>query len=265
MDAITYTIGVVSGEMSASYEVEALKAQAVAAYTFACYRRSLRAGEDYDVTDSYTTDQAFLSEEAQRKKWGDNYEANLKKIREAVESVAGQMLTYEGEPILAVVHSISGGNTESAENVWGKEYPCLKPVESAGDVLSPGYLSTVTVSAEDFKKAVEELEVKVSGEPDTWLGKSELSESGTVLSIKICGTKVKGTQLRSKLSLRSANFDIKFNDGNFEFSVRGYGHGVGMSQHGAKNMAEQGYNAYQILDYFYKNFKFAKLSDNWDL
>ncbi len=252
MDAATYIIGVVSAEMPAEYDDEALKAQAVAAYTFASYRRMTRSAEEYDVTDSYTTDQAFLSDQKARETWGDSYEGYTKKIKAAVESVKGQLLTYDGKPILATVHSISGGRTESAENVWGKEYPCLKAVESVGDVLSSGYLKETTVSKDEFTAAALKLGVTLSADETKWIGEIKRSESGYILSINICGTEIKGTDLRSELGLRSTNFDVEYTGDEFVFSVRGYGHGVGMSQNGAQFMALQGSKYDEILAWYYK-------------
>lgn len=246
-----YCIGVVSAEMAAEYEPEALKAQAVVAYTYAKYKANLRKNEDYDITDTYLTDQAFLSVEEAKERFNDNYDEYTEKITAAVDAVLGQMITFDGKPILAVCHSISGGKTESATNIWGGEYPYLQPVESVGDVLSPNYLSEVTVSADDMAKALKALDISAEGEASKWLGEIKRSDSGTVLKIEICGTEIKGSELRSALSLRSANFDVEYSDGGFKFTVRGYGHGVGMSQYGAQFMALQGSSYKEILKWYY--------------
>ncbi len=250
INAVDYLCGVVAAEMPASYEPEALKAQAVAAYTFACHRRNARKDKTYDVTDN-VSDQAYISAEKQQQKWGDKYDEYSGKIRDAVESVFGQILTFEGNPILAAYHSISGGKTEAAANVWGDSYPYLEMVESVGDILSPNYLSTSVVSESDMKKAAENLGAKVSGEAKKWITDKKVSDSGTVLTIKICGTEVTGKALRKELGLKSANFDVEFADGNFEFTVRGYGHGMGMSQYGAQYMALQGSSYTEILNWYY--------------
>ena len=246
-----YCIGVVSAEMAAEYEVEALKAQAVVAYTYAKYKASLRKNEDYDITDTHTSDQAFLSVEEAKERFKDNYDKYTEKITAAVDAVLGQMITYDGKPILAVCHSISGGKTESATDIWGGEYPYLKPVESVGDVLSPNYLSEVTVSSDDMAKALKKLNGSAEGDASKWLGEIKRSDSGTVLKIKLCSTELKGAELRTVLSLRSANFDVEYTDGGFKFTVRGYGHGVGMSQYGAQFMALQGSTYKEILKWYY--------------
>lgn len=246
-----YVIGVVSAEMAAEYNLEALKAQAVVAYTYALYKKNLRKNETYDVTDTSAKDQAFLSVSEAKERFGDNYQKYTDKISSAVNEVEGKKITYDGKPILACCHSISGGKTESAELLWGGSYPYLKPVESAGDVLSSGYLSEVTVSKDDFKTAFKDHEIDFKGEPNKWITDINRSTSGYILSLKICGTELKGSAVRSALKLRSTNFDVSTTDNNFKFSVRGYGHGVGMSQYGAQYMALQGSTYEEILIWYY--------------
>ena len=246
-----YVIGVVSAEMAAEYDIEALKAQAVVAYTYALYKKNLRKNETYDVTDTSAKDQAFLSVGEAKERFGDNYQKYTDKITSAVNAVEGKKITYNGKPILACCHSISGGKTESAELLWGGSYPYLMPVESAGDVLSSGYLSEVTVSKDDFKTALKDLEINFKGEPDKWITDINRSNSGYILSLKICGTELKGSKIRSALKLRSTNFDVSITDDTFKFSVRGYGHGVGMSQYGAQYMALQGSTYEDIIKWYF--------------
>lgn len=245
-----YICGVVAAEMPAEYETEALKAQAVAAYTFACHRKAAREDKDYDVTDT-VSDQAYISPDEQREKWGDGYEKYSQKIRQAVESVKGQVLTFEGKTILAAYHSISGGKTEAAANVWGDGYPYLQSVESVGDVLSPNYLNTFVFTEDELKKAFKDKGVEFSGSADGWFKDKKTSDSGTVLSIKVCKTEFTGKEIRKILGLKSANFDVSFSDGKFTFTVRGYGHGMGMSQYGAQFMALQGSSYAEILNWYY--------------
>ena len=246
-----YCIGVVSAEMAAEYELEALKAQSVVAYTYAKYKANLRKDEDYDITDTSKKDQAFLSVDEAKDRFGDNYQKYTEKITSAVDSVLGQTITYNGKPILAACHSISGGKTESAADIWGGEYPYLMPVESVGDVLNPKYLTEVTVSSEDMKKALQELDITAEDDASKWLDNITRTDSGSVLKITACGKEVKGSELRTALGLRSANFDVAYSDGNFKFTVRGYGHGVGMSQYGAQFMALQGSSYKDIIKWYY--------------
>ena len=252
IDSYYYLCGVVAAEMPASYETEALKAQAVAAYTFACYRRETRQNKEYDVTDT-TSDQAYISPDEQKEKWGDDYEEYSQKIAAAVESVKGQLLTFEGKTILAAYHSISGGKTEAASNVWGDGYPYLQSVESVGDVLSPNYLNVYEFSEDEIKSALSDKGVEFSGSAKDWFKDKKTSDSGTVLSITVCNKEFTGKEMRTALGLKSANFDVSFADGKFTFTVRGYGHGMGMSQYGANFMALQGSSYKDILNWYYPN------------
>ncbi len=250
--ASDYLRGVVAAEMSAENNVEALKAQAVASYTFALRKKELRTAEKYDVTDSPASDQAYISDEKIKEKWGSNYDKYNKKLTEVIEAVKGKTIVYNGELILAVCHSISGGKTEDAENVWGERYEYLVPVESVGDMLNPNYLSTEVFTVDEFKEKLKALNIEPSGEPSAWIGESKCSESGMVLNIKICGIDVGGRDMRSAFGLRSSNFDVSFADDKFQFNVRGYGHCVGLSQSGAQFMAEQGSSYTEILTWYYK-------------
>ncbi len=258
ISAKEYVIGVVLAEMAAENHEEALKAQAVVAYTYMQYKKDARKNESYDVTDTHETDQAFLSVEQAKERFKDDYTAYREKIEKAVNSVLGQTVTYNSKPILAVCHSISGGKTESATNIWGGEYPYLQPVESVGDVLSPGYLSEKEVTADELKSALAKLNITTADDASDRLGKITRSDSGTVLKIELAGKELKGTDLRSALGLRSANFDVKYSDGKFCFTVRGYGHGVGMSQYGAQYMASNGSSYKDILLWYYTDCKLSQ-------
>lgn len=261
-----YVFGVVAAEMDASYPEEALKAQAVAAYTIAERRKNQRRAEPdptlkgADVTDDYHLDQSFLTREEAMEKWGDHAQEYANKIDGIVEAVKGLTVTYNGQLADTVYHAISGGKTESAQVVWGSGEDYLVPVESVGDLLAPDYLSEVSYTQEQFKEKAKTLGVELAGEPESWLGESTTSESGTVLSFNLCGTALTGVQMRSAFSLRSANFDLKLVDSNLVFTVRGYGHGVGMSQYGAKCMAEQGSSFQEILQWYYPGCEVAKES-----
>lgn len=259
MKAEDYIFGVVAAEIPASYESEALKAQAVAAYTFACYRRAQNSEKDYDLTTDYTTDQSYISKETAKERWGSNADAYMEKIEDAVSSVSGYMITYDGSPALAVYHAVSSGKTESAKNVWGKDYAYLQPVSSIGDKLSPDYISTLEISAEDLANKLSE-EITVTGDASDYFGKCTRTDSGTVSEIAVCGQTLKGARIRSLLDLRSSAFEISYKDGIFTFTVYGYGHGVGMSQYGANYMAKQGADYKQILTAYYTDCKIKKVS-----
>lgn len=253
-----YIWSVVAGEMPALYEPEALKAQAVAAYTFACYRREGRKNEDYDLSCESTSDQAYITKAQAAEKWGDKAEEYTKKIQSAVQAVKGYKITSDGKPIFAAYHAISSGKTESGANVWGKGYDYLTSVESIGDLLAEGYLSAVAFTPEEFKTKAQELKVTLSGEPSTWLREPTRTETGMVKEYQLGDKKVSGANMRTAFGLRSANFDLAFADNKFTFTVRGYGHGTGMSQNGANYMAKQGSTFLEILSWYYPECKLEK-------
>ena len=259
-----YVFGAVAAEISPDSEEEALKAQAVVCYTFACRKKwqRMQSGQgDYDLTTDPSKDQAYLGRQQAKEKWGDKYTEWAQRLDKAVDAVSGLLLTYEKEPILAAYHCISGGKTESAENVWGQDYPYLQPVESVGDLLSPEYLSEVRVSPDQFKEKAAGWGAVLEGEPSGWLSEPVRSQSGTVLTYTLGGKEVTGRQLRADFGLRSSNFDLAVgSDGQLVFTVRGYGHGVGMSQYGANYMAAQGSAYLEILSWYYPGCQLAKSS-----
>ena len=247
--------GVVAAEMPASFESEALKAQAVAART---YIMSLMGGSkaahpEADVCDDPGCCKGHIDEETMRENWGENFEANYAKILDAVRSTDGQYMSYEGEAIEAVFHSSSAGMTEDAAEVWSAR-PYLVSVESpetADDV--PNYVTSVTVSPADFAAAIAAAypEAQLSGEPAFWLGTTARDASGRVESVEIGGVLVSGMQLRELFELRSTAFTLDYTDEGFLFTVTGYGHGVGMSQYGANVMAQGGAAYSEILTHYY--------------
>lgn len=252
-DFLIYTV---ASEMPASYPLEALKAQTVASYTYYHYEKAHRDknsmaakhGADFSAVPSSFPE--TYSPEGLKKYWGDNYDRHLKTVAEAVDAVFGKQLVSDGEVIFAAYHSCNSGKTESSEIVWGTKFPYLMPVTSAGDPLAAQYHSTVTVSDADFAKAFPDL--SLSGEASGWIsGTPHVSESGTVKTMTIGGKSVTGQQIREAFSLRSACFTVTHGENGFTFDVKGYGHGVGMSQVGAKAMAEQGFTYEEILKHYY--------------
>ena len=187
-------------------------------------------------------------------KRGSSADEKWDKVSSAVDETAGQIMTYNGEIISAVFHSTSSGTTEAAVDVWGSDIPYLQSVSSEGDTQSPKYYSEITVSEGEFKNTVDS---KISG-TDWSKGIAEnivRSNAGGIISVDIGGVNIKGTQLRSIFSLRSSNIDITQENGNIKMSVKGFGHGVGMSQYGANYMAEQGHDYKKILKTYYTGVK----------
>lgn len=261
LTAEEYILGVVAAEMPALYHEEALKAQALAAYTYA-YRKHLQnlsAKAEYDITADSTLDQGYINAEQRKAKWGDSTTDYEAKIKNAIATVKNLLIVYDNQPILAAYHAISSGNTETALNVWQTDYPYLQSQSSIGDLLAPEYLSEVQSAADAFKAKLTELGCTPSDTLSEYIGASEKSEAGTVLKITICGKEFTGAQIREAFGLRSAAFDIVLKDNVFVFSVTGYGHGVGMSQFGADYMAKQGSTYEEIILNYYKGVKIIGL------
>lgn len=256
-----YILGVVAAEIGADSSKEALKAQGLAAYTFA-YKRHLqnsKASLEYDLTDDFSLDQAYLNEDGRAEKWGDKTKENEEKILLAIKEIKNLLIVYNKEPILAAYHAISPGNTESAKNVWGSDYPYLQSVSSAYDLLSPNYLSEVRAKTTDFTKKITALGANPEGSPAKYIGKATKTSAGMVSKIIICGKEFTGSQIREAFGLRSAAFDLSFKDDTFIFTVTGYGHGVGMSQFGANYMAQQGHTYDEIIFAYYKGAEIVSI------
>ncbi len=247
-----YIIGVVAAEMPASFEIEALKAQAIAARTFAMYKKETR-NLDYDLIKG-VKDQAYKDNKTLLTQWNINFFTNYLKIRQAVEETQGQVLTYNGEIINAFYFSMSNGYTENCELVFAQDLPYLNSVSSKWDNESlNNYSYTTTFSKQDF---CESLEITC----DTIeIQNITRSDSNRILTITINNQDFKGTVIRSKLGLRSTDFDITINEKDISITTRGYGHGVGMSQYGANGMAKEGYAYEEIVKYYYQNTEITNL------
>ena len=261
-----YLLGVVAAEMPGSFPDEALKAQAIAARTHIVSR--VLAGESNDSAHkgaAVCTDpahcKAWTDFEALKKEWekaGENYG---EKIENAVRSTSGEIILYDGKPISAVYYSMSSGNTENASDVWGGDVPYLKSVNSSFDENAPNFNSAASFTTDEFKRVIlkENSEANLGENPELWIGEIKTSQGGGVLEIEIGGKYFKGTRIRTLFSLRSHNFTIAVADGIVTFNVKGYGHGVGMSQWGCNFLAKEGKNCYDILKYYYSGVEIGKL------
>ena len=248
MDLEVYVARVVLAEMPASFESEALKAQAVASRTFAL--RTCADGQKHNgsVCDSYRCCQAYMTEAAYLERGWDP--DNVSRVQEAVRATAGQVLTYDGEWIRSTYFACSGGFTEAAVDVWGKDYPYLQSVKSPGEEETVYYTDTVEFTHESFQEA---LGVSLPGSAETWFGTITYTGSGGVQTMEIGGTTYRGTTLRSLLGLRSTIFEVIVSQERIVFLTHGYGHRVGMSQYGAEAMALEGYDYKAILAYYYRD------------
>ena len=252
-----YLIGAVGAEMPASFAPEALKAQVIAAHTYAERQCMLAAGRDElkgaDFSDDPALYQACLTEDEQRERWGTHYDLNHNRIAAAVDAVQGELLYYDDAPIIAAFHAISSGRTESAEHVWGSEIAYLCSVPSDADCSAPDFETSVVLSAEEVREKLlaAHTGLTLGSDPALWFGVPEVTEAGTVLRLQAGDGIFTGQELRSILGLRSAAFTAGYADGQFTFTVHGFGHDVGMSQYGANAMAQEGKSYREILAYYY--------------
>ncbi|KPU44624.1 amidase enhancer precursor [Oxobacter pfennigii] len=267
-----YIRGVVSGEMPAEFELEALKAQAVAARTYAIARMKAYGGSgctkhpEADICTDATHCQEWISKEDRIKAWEPvNAPKYWDKITKAVEETRGAILTYDAIPVMYPLYfSTSSGKTENSRDVFKGQYPYLVSVTSPNEEISPKFLTKATISNEEFVKKFSESQYKIK------LDKNKLSsqvkiiertEGGSVKTVKVGTKTIEGTEMRKILSLNSANFTIEFNKNDITFTVLGNGHGVGMSQWGATAMAASGKNYEEILEYYYQGTKVNRIED----
>ena len=243
-----YLVGVVLGEMPADFEMEALKAQAVVARTYALKR--LEEGikhprgavcMDPSCCQAHTAEALYLQRGGSR--------ASVEKIRSAVAQTAGQVLTYEGMLIEATYFSCSGGRTEDAAAVWGTDVPYLQAVDSPGEEHAARYQGELYFTRGEF---AQRLGVQLQGQPETWLGAVSYTEGGGVAVMTIGGVDFTGVQLRKLLGLNSTIFTMEPDANGIRIFMQGYGHRVGMSQYGADAMAVAGSDYSQILAYYYR-------------
>lgn len=242
-----YLVGVVLAEMPASFEAEALKAQAVVARTYG--RKAYETGGkhgDGSICMRSGCCQAYIQEADYLGQGGT--QENLEKVKGAVADTAGYVLTYEDTLIEAVYFSSSGGRTEDAAAVWGTDFPYLQSVVSPGEENSAYHTDRVSFTPEAFQRL---LGVTLPGSPESWFGSVSETDGGGVETMYIGGTAYPGTQLRSKLGLRSTDFAMEVSEGKIIVTTHGYGHRVGMSQYGADAMAVAGASFADILTHYY--------------
>lgn len=252
-----YLTGVVLAEMPASFEPDALKAQAVVArtYTMRAHQGSSKH-EDASVCTDSACCQGYRSAEDYFANGGT--EENYQKIRKAVLETDGYVLTYGGELIEATYFSCSGGITEDAVAVWGTDVPYLQSVESPGEEGATHYTDTVTFSSDEFRKR---MSIDSGEEPSRWIGTVTHTGGGGVDTIEIAGKAYRGTEIRKLLGLRSTAFDIRYENDTFTITTRGYGHRVGMSQYGADAMAASGSGFEEILAHYYQGTRLEQMND----
>ena len=249
-----YLWSVVAAEMPASFEEDALRAQAVCARTYTLWKGERSAKhEGADVCTDSSCCQAYTTQEEAAERWGEDAAEYTNKIAGAVADTDGIVATYEGQPIQAVFFSSASGATEDAAAVWGSSLPYLTSVDSPEGEEVPNYNTTVTLTAAEVKELVSASYpgADLSGSPSDWFQNISYTASGRVAEVEVGGIALSGGAARSLFSLRSACFEVEAGEDSVTFVVTGYGHGVGMSQYGANAMAKAGSSWQDILEHYY--------------
>lgn len=243
-----YLIGVVSSEMPASFNLEALKAQSVLARTYA-----LKAKQTGKKLTNTVSTQSYIDIDQMKNKWGNSFNTYYNKIKNAVENTNGEYLSYNGNYIEALYHSTNNGKTESSLDVFGNYYPYLISVSSEYDKNASSYLRTISMPLDTISN-----KLGLSLNNDSVINILSYTDGGNIKEININGNNFSGKKVRELLGLRSADFDISISDNNANITTRGYGHGVGMSQYGANGMANAGYGYKDILSHYYPGTTLTK-------
>lgn len=243
-----YLIGVVSSEMPASFNLEALKAQSVLARTYAL--KAKQTGKK--LTDTVST-QSYIDIDQMKNKWRNSFNTYYNKIKNAVENTNGEYLSYNGNYIEALYHSTNNGKTESSLDVFGNYYPYLISVSSEYDKNASSYLRTINTPLDTISN-----KLGLNLNNDSVISILSYTDGGNIKEININGNNFSGKKVRELLGLRSADFDISISDNNANITTRGYGHGVGMSQYGANGMANAGYSYKDILSHYYPGTTLTK-------
>lgn len=242
-----YLLGVVASEMPVSFELEALKAQAIAARTFV-------AARNYQVDDT-TASQVYKSDEELKAQWGDNYPTYIEKIKQAVNETQGKILTYQGSPITAAFFSSSNGTTNNAQDYWLNEVEYLQAVDSHWD-------NEVKENQKELTFSLSDLASKLGLTSLSTFVITENYDNGYVKSVQADDQVFTGRKIREVLALPSSSFTITNNGNDITFTITGSGHGIGMSQYGANGMALEGFHYDEILNHYYQNVKIEDLVYN---
>lgn len=258
-----YLVNVVSAEMPVDYEDEALKAQATVARTYTLYQiENGKKHPEADICDSSSCCQAWITKEKRYEAWKENQDEKWEKIRKAVYSTAGDIITYQGKPIDAFFHSNSGGTTEMPVNVWGgSNFPYLQVVETSGEDEYSQFYSEKEYTYSEIEEKMRQNynDFQINWGEENAISILEYTESSRIRTLKVGNKNISGVEARKIFELRSTNFTIENTDGKIKFSVVGYGHGVGMSQTGSNTLAKQGKTYKEIISHFYKDIEIKNI------
>ena len=268
MDMDEYLYGVLGGEMPASFPLEALKAQAVAARTYTARRMAAYGGKPCgrggaDVCTDSACCQSYKSPEELKKSWGSEAKRSADKLKEAVAATHDLIAIYDGRPIEALYHSTAGGRTEDAQNVFSTAHPYLVGVDSPGEQDTVHYIEEEKVARSEFVKAVNKKwpQAKLKDRKlESQVKVLSRYESGQVETLRLGNIEITGREMRKLLELKSANFELSFGDKEICITTHGYGHGVGMSQYGARAMALEGSDYEEILKHYYTGIELEAIA-----
>lgn len=252
-----YVVGVVAAEMPADFELEALKAQALAARTYVVQYLSVAEtkGEEATIKDT-VQHQVYRNNEELQQLWGNEYHQKIKKVTQAVLETRGEILTYQNQPITPAFFSTSNGYTENSEDYWENELPYLKSVSSPWDQASPRFLDQKIIPIDQVEEALDINWNHANNSIST-----TRTESNRIKTIELAGKTFTGRQIREALELRSTDFTLKQKDNHLIFTTKGYGHGVGMSQYGANGMAQEGNDYREIVYHYYQGVEIDTIAD----
>lgn len=269
VSARDYVIGSVCAEIPAIFEEETIKAQAVISYTYAIRLKDIQKDtpnadlHGADFSNDSTKYQAYFTNEQIKQYYGSNYDEYYKKISTAVDEVLGNVIVYNDELIVPIFHSISSGKTEDAKTIWGYSVPYLVSVDSSNDINASDFQDTRIFTPTDIKSKFSAVypDIIFSSDCTSWITIQSTSEVGTVTSVAVGSISISGQEFRNVLGLRSSNFDVSYNGDTFTVITKGYGHGVGLSQYGANQLALEGYSYIDILKHYYKGVEVISITN----
>jgi len=265
---LDFVLGAIAAEMPASYHTQALTAQGVAAYTLALYRtlEQMRSPDPALMGADFSADpkngELFMERSRIEEIYSENSDYYLGRLTSAAQEALSSVIVYENEPILAAYHAISAGVTESSGYVWQYSPPYLVSVSSAGDILSKDFRSSALYSWDTLSELLTNEGVTFGDDVASRIEILERSPAGYVISVRVGDTVMTGQKLRSLLSLRSSCFTVELCGKDVAFEVKGYGHGVGLSQNGADYFARQGWNYQKILTHYYHGASLLSIKNN---
>ena len=257
VSARDYRIGAAAAELPADWPNEAIKAQMVAAWSYALFQQQTAraAGQAHDLSANPARRQGFMTREVLESYWGVDFEANYQRLAALADQVEGRVVQWEGAAAACCYHASSCGATEASQNVWTEALPYLQGVDSPWDTAADGWEVTVTYTVQQMTDALQlnfaDRGLDLSGDPSGWFGAPTLTAAGYVASQPVAGAELSGIELRGALGLRSAAFTVQYADRTFSVTTHGYGHGVGLSQWGARGMALEGKSCADILAWYY--------------